>query len=336
MSLGTTTPRISCALPPGPDTPAHVELAEELGYARAWFYDSSAMYLDPWMTLTAAAQRTRTIGLAVGVAVPELRHVTVTASALLTAQSLAPDRLALGLGAGGTGMLMVGKRPCAWRTVIAYAQTLRELFRGELARWDGAEIGLTHVGLDDQLTAAAGIPIVFGVEGPRGEAAAHAHADGLSTVWHTPTRQFDWTCRLVFGTVLDDGEDATSERAFEAAGPGLAPLYHYAYTTGDRAMLEQLPGGSDWAATADALPERGRVLEVWRGHCVALNSIDRAAIPPQAVPAMTLTGTAAHVAEQVATLGESWTEVIYQPSGPDVERELRAFASATIASPSAS
>ena len=31
---------MSAAFPPGLDTPDHVALAEELGYERAWLYDS--------------------------------------------------------------------------------------------------------------------------------------------------------------------------------------------------------------------------------------------------------------------------------------------------------
>jgi 5,10-methylenetetrahydromethanopterin reductase len=48
---------ISCGFPPGPDTPAHIELAESLGYARAWCYDSPVFYRDVWMTLALAATR---------------------------------------------------------------------------------------------------------------------------------------------------------------------------------------------------------------------------------------------------------------------------------------
>ena len=56
---------------------------EQLGYHRAWLNDSPALYWDPWMTLALAAERTERIGLGVSVVVPSLRHVLVTASALL-------------------------------------------------------------------------------------------------------------------------------------------------------------------------------------------------------------------------------------------------------------
>ena len=42
-------PRLACALPPSSDFPAHARLAEELGYARVWAFDSPALYGDVWV-----------------------------------------------------------------------------------------------------------------------------------------------------------------------------------------------------------------------------------------------------------------------------------------------
>ena len=51
-------PVISCVFAPSLETPAHIELAERLGYRRAWCYDSPALCADPWMVLALAAART--------------------------------------------------------------------------------------------------------------------------------------------------------------------------------------------------------------------------------------------------------------------------------------
>src|SRR5215831_19588621 len=37
---------ISCAFPPGPTAVDHIVEAEQLGYKRAWLYDSPALYGD--------------------------------------------------------------------------------------------------------------------------------------------------------------------------------------------------------------------------------------------------------------------------------------------------
>ena len=48
--------RLSCSFPPGPHVVAHAQLAEQLGYARIWLYDSPLLYPDVWMTLSRIAE----------------------------------------------------------------------------------------------------------------------------------------------------------------------------------------------------------------------------------------------------------------------------------------
>src|SRR3954451_510441 len=105
---------LSCAFATSMETPSHVELAERLGYRTAWCYDSPALYPDVWMTLALAAERTSTIRLGPGVLVPSLRDVMVNAAAISTLEALAPGRVVVGIGAGATGRLALGRRPLAW------------------------------------------------------------------------------------------------------------------------------------------------------------------------------------------------------------------------------
>ena len=102
---------ISCAFATSSDTPAHVQLAETLGYRRAWLYDSPALYPDVWMILTRCAERTSRIGLGPGVLVPSLRHPMVNAAAIAELADQAPGRVAVAIGAGFTGRFTLGKRP---------------------------------------------------------------------------------------------------------------------------------------------------------------------------------------------------------------------------------
>ena len=44
---------IACALNSSSDSPEHARIAEQLGYARAWFYDSPALYTDVWVQRAA-------------------------------------------------------------------------------------------------------------------------------------------------------------------------------------------------------------------------------------------------------------------------------------------
>jgi 5,10-methylenetetrahydromethanopterin reductase len=56
-------------------------LAEELGYARVWIYDSAPLWEDPFVHLALAAQRTTPIGLTTAVLIPGQRSVMAVAFA---------------------------------------------------------------------------------------------------------------------------------------------------------------------------------------------------------------------------------------------------------------
>ena len=106
---------ISCAFATSSDTPAHVQLAETLGYRRAWLYDSPALYPDVWMILTRCAERTARIGLGPGVLVPSLRHPIVNAAAIAGLVDQAPGRVAQ--EAGIPWRDASGAKLCGWMGV---------------------------------------------------------------------------------------------------------------------------------------------------------------------------------------------------------------------------
>src|ERR1700704_1102227 len=119
---------ISCAFATSADSHEHARIAEELGYSRAWFYDSPALYPDVWVQLCRAAERTSRIGLGPGVLVPSLRHPMVNAAAIATLADLAgPERVAVAVGSGFTGRFTLGQRPMKWVDVVEYVRALRGL-----------------------------------------------------------------------------------------------------------------------------------------------------------------------------------------------------------------
>src|SRR6201986_3142490 len=99
---------ISCAFPTTLESHDHIALAEELGYDRAWLYDTPQQSPDVWMMLALAAERTERIGLGPGVLVPSLRHPMVNAAATAALVGLAPDRVAVAFGTGFSGRRGVG------------------------------------------------------------------------------------------------------------------------------------------------------------------------------------------------------------------------------------
>ena len=79
---------VSCGLPPGPDFAELAVLAEELGYARVWIFDSAPLWEDPFVHLALAAVRTTRIGLATAVLIPSQRSVMTMASGIATIAAL--------------------------------------------------------------------------------------------------------------------------------------------------------------------------------------------------------------------------------------------------------
>src|SRR5436190_22088839 len=124
---------ISFATPTTLDSPSHVAIAEELGYARAWFYDTPQQSPDVWMMLALAAERTERIGLGPGVLIPSLRNPMVNAAATAALAALAPGRVAVGFGTGFTGRRAMGYGQIKWSFMEAYIPRLQ----GPAARRDG-------------------------------------------------------------------------------------------------------------------------------------------------------------------------------------------------------
>lgn len=315
---------ISCALPPVPDTPAHIALAEELGYKNAWCYDTPPLQLDVWMTLALAAERTSRIGVGPGVLIPTLRHVMTNATAIATLVQLAPGRVVVGIGTGFTGRLALGRRPLPLAHVRDYVLTLRALLRGEQVEVDGAKIQMLH-GPGQAVERPIEVPMVLATGGPKSEALAHEIFDGIVTV--VPRSGFGWSAMMALGTVLEDDEAFDSPRVLEAAGPGAAVLFHAGYEHALLAGLDQVPGAAEWRKAAAATPADERHLRTHAGHLTYLNDIDRQVMNGSLIEQLTFSGTEDALRKRLVEVANAGvTEVVYQPSGPDPVRELRAFA----------
>jgi 5,10-methylenetetrahydromethanopterin reductase len=324
---------ISCAFATSPKTPEHIAVAEQLGYRRAWCYDSPALYPDVWMVLALAAERTSTIGLGPAVLVPSLRHPMVNAAAIATLELLAPGRVAVALGAGFTGRFVLGQRPMRWADVRSYVEALRALLRGDDVEWDGGVLRMAQPG-GFAPERPIDVPILIGADGPKGLAVAAEVADGVFSAGR-PTiddRTPPWRALLAFGTVLANGEEPTSPRVIDAAGHAVAVVYHALYErTG--AGVDNMPGGQAWREAIESVPAEVRHLAVHQDHLVRVTDRDRPAVMEAApmLGAFTFTGTADDLRARVETYAAAGvTELAWQPAGPDIPGELARMAAALI------
>lgn len=320
---------LSCAFPPMADTPAHIELAERLGYHRAWLFDTPALQLDVWMTLALAAERTSTIGLGPGVLIPSLRHPMVTAAAIAHLTELAPGRVEIGVGAGFTGRMAMGRRALRWADVETYVHDVRALLAGDTVEIDGAAARMLH--WPGQAPARpVDVPWRVAVAGPKGLEVADRLGAAIFTSRPQPGSDHGnrpGVTAMVSGAVLDPGEPTDSARVLATAGPGVAVLYHLAVERRD-GSVSQLPNGDRFAGLVETLPEDSRHMAMHTGHLSMVNDLDREVLDGSALGRSALLHPAADVPAWIdgyAAMGV--TEIAYEPMG-DIPDALERFAAA--------
>lgn len=314
---------LSCGLPPGPDFAAQCALAEELGYARAWIFDSAPLWEDPFIHLALAAQATSRIGLGTAVLIPQQRSVMAMASAIATIARISGGRFRACFGTGFTARLAAGQRPMTLAALAGYVTAVRQLLAGQTAADEGKPVRMLHA---EGLAAARPVPVPLWISafGPKGTAMAGQVADGIIGPPHPSLP----TAILASGTVLDPGEGAGSPRAREAIGPWRVTGWHNAYATGGAAAVDALPGGQAWRQELEALaPEGERHLLTFEGHVTHLTARDRPLL--EHIDTRAMVGDADRISRKLSGLAAAgYSEVIYTPAGPDIARELSTFAAA--------
>jgi len=153
------------ATQPVPEIVRQVQLAESLGFETVWMTDTHLVCRELWVTLTACVLGTRRIKLGPGVTVPHSRHVSVTASAILTLEELAPGRVVLGMGTGGSSAQTMGlklEQVGRARALEAMATDVRRLIRREPIRFESGTEGRVA-----WLERPRAIPLYLAGSGPR-------------------------------------------------------------------------------------------------------------------------------------------------------------------------
>jgi 5,10-methylenetetrahydromethanopterin reductase len=317
---------------PVPVLVRQAQLAEALGYDTVWVTDSHLLCRELWVTLAAAAVGTSRIRLGPGVTVPHSRHLSVTASAAATLHDLAPGRVVVGIGTGGSSAQTMGLslgevgRPTALEDM---ATGLRRLLRGEpVALERRAAVRLAW------LDAPRPIPIYLAGSGARMLAAAGRHGDGV-IVYAT-----------VSAEILRAALDCVGAGAREAGRtPDDLDVAVWAPTSvaSDRALARDHVRGRVASACRHPLPvrladedeaaiRRVRLAYDPYEHATA-GASHRALVTDRLVDLMALCGTPDDVLAQVRRLKtvRGLGRVIIFPQAPDrgfVEREeiLRRFA----------
>jgi 5,10-methylenetetrahydromethanopterin reductase len=315
--------QIGCMFASSLAAPEHIRMAERLGFPRAFVFDSPAIYADPWITLARAAERTERISLGVAVITPRLRHLLASATALATLAALAPGRVEVVVGSGFTSQVLLGEKAVAWSQVEAFVRGLRALLDGEVVAWDGALIGLLHPRDVIGVPPPGQIPMWVAAAGPKGCAVGDRVADRvlLAGLRARPSVK-PWGVTF-HGTVVDPGEDLGSDRVRRAAGPATAFQLHL----GEFGRLAGTDEAARFAERIARVEPSRRHLELHRGHLIKVQDSEWDLITPEAIRRGTFTGTRDEVRARLRDLeAQGCDAILYQPNGPDIPREMTAFA----------
>src|SRR5436190_1449208 len=242
--------RFAIAIPTAADSWRLVRRAEQLGFSRAWFYDTQMLSADPFVAMAAAAMKTSKIRLGTGVLIPSNRIAAVSANAFASLNKLAPGRIDFGVGTGFTGRRAMGLCAVKLKDMEEYVRTVMALLRDEtveaeiegkrrLIRLLNPELGLINtrdpIGLyvaasgprARQLTARVGAGWINTTADVAGGVAALEEMRGLWSAAGHAREALDAVV-LTGGVVLEAGEPADSPRAVAQAGPRAAMLLHRA------------------------------------------------------------------------------------------------------------
>src|SRR5947207_15116380 len=227
--------RFAIAIPTDADSWRVVRRAEELGFSRAWFYDTQMLSADPFVAMAAAAMKTTKIRLGTGVLVPSNRIAPAAANAFASLNKLAPGRIDFGIGTGFTARRAMGLGAVKLADLQTYIEAVTALLRGEtidfeiegkrrLIRLLNPELGLINtqdpIGLyvaasgprARQLTAKLGAGWIATVADV---VASNAALEEMRALWAASGHASDALEAIVLtgGVVLDEGEPVDSPRA---------------------------------------------------------------------------------------------------------------------------
>jgi len=160
---------------------AVAEFAEALeagGVDQFWVIEDCFYTAGISLAATALA-RTEHLTVGIGILPAVARNAAVTAMEIATLAELAPGRLIAGIGHGVQEWMeqMGARTPSPLTTLDEVITTVRQLLHGETVDFDGREVTMHSIALDQPPTQVP--PLMAGVRGPKSLALAGRMADGI-------------------------------------------------------------------------------------------------------------------------------------------------------------
>jgi len=160
---------------------AVTEFAEALeagGVEQLWVIEDCFYTAGVSLAATALA-RTERLQVGIGILPAVARNAAVTAMEIATLAQIAPGRLLAGIGHGVQEWMdqMGARTPSPLTTLDEVITTVRRLLHGETVDFEGREVTMHDVTLDQPPTEVP--PVLAGVRGPKSLALAGRIADGV-------------------------------------------------------------------------------------------------------------------------------------------------------------
>jgi 5,10-methylenetetrahydromethanopterin reductase len=335
--------RFAIAIPTDADSWRVVRRAEELGFSRAWFYDTQMLSADPFVAMAAAAMKTTRIRLGTGVLIPSNRIAAVTANAFASLNKLAPGRIDFGVGTGFTGRRAMGLGAVKLKDMEEYTRTVMALLREEtvetqiegktrLIRLLNPELGLINTRDPIGLYVAASGPRARQLTARLGAGWIATTADVADAVGVLDEMHGLWDAAgharealdavvLTGGVVLDEGEPADSPRAIAQAGPRAAMLLHRA---ADAALMGLPTIATVPPQVADTVagyvevargfrPQGAHYLENHRGHLMFVKPEERPFVTADLIRLTTFAAPEKELKDRIAALAAAgYSEIAIQ------------------------
>ncbi len=321
-------------LAPAADSWKVVKRAEELGFRRAWFYDTQLLNAEVFVSMAAAAMQTSKIRLGTGVLIPSNRIAPVAASGLASLNALAPGRIDFGISTGFTARRTMGLRPVRLGDMEEYVRVVCGLLAGETLEWTFEDKRRKIRFLNPEIGAVNikdPIPVHVSALGPRarrltaklGAGWIHATANVAHAKAAIADMQAAWRdagrdqARLhataaIAGCVLGDNEAGDSPRARAHAGPTATIALHSLVEREEFGDLGR-PIPPQLAPLIERYrriyleyePADARYLSNHRGHLMFLRPEEQAICTAELIRATTFTGPKDELREQLRELARA-------------------------------
>jgi 5,10-methylenetetrahydromethanopterin reductase len=322
---------IGLFVPPVADSFQLIHRAEQLGYYRAWMYDTPMLNAELFVSLTAAAMATTKIRIGSGVMIPGNRIAPVAASGLATLNALAPGRIDWGLGTGFTARRTLGLPAVRLGDVEEYVRVVRGLLAGETLGWNFEEKHRQIRFLDPDIGAINirdPIPLylsAFGpkarrliaklgagwIDAPHGLDHARANMADMRKAWTEAGRDLQdiKVVAAIPGCVLKEGEPYDSPRVKSVTGPHAIIALHSLIEEEQFGDIGRAPPAflkpflDRYRAVYDRFePVDAKYLANHRGHLMYLKSEEEAICTGELIKAATWTGPKAELVEKMREL----------------------------------